>query len=157
MSVSLRDYLATHASEEDVKSALSKVKTEPRVEINPLDHERQVVYRHPDNARQIARYIHADAMLQAREYNSPLFDLEQQIAEALGPLAIEYLDPPDGGDVSLPEQVRRMREELIKTRGALVDTIAFLKLMPQPVHRTGVPQLTAEWAIWDQKRIRRTA
>ena len=66
LSMTLRDYFATHATEEDICTAMDLVKKVERV--RDLGNGHKVIERgYPDNTRQIARYIHADAMLKARE------------------------------------------------------------------------------------------
>lgn len=55
--MTLRDYFAAKATEEDIKAASKFV---GYVEINGVTCD-------PPNKRQLARYIHADAMLKARE------------------------------------------------------------------------------------------
>jgi hypothetical protein len=64
--VSLRDYFAAHATEEDICIALDSVN---KVDvIKDLGNGTKAIKRlYPDNARQIARYIHADLMLEARK------------------------------------------------------------------------------------------
>jgi hypothetical protein len=64
--MTLRDYFAAHATEEDICTAMDLVK---KVEVvRDLGNGHKVIERgYPDNTRQIARYIHADAMLKARE------------------------------------------------------------------------------------------
>ena len=63
--MTLRDYFATHATEEDICTAMDLVK---KVEVvRDLGNGHKVIERgYPDNTRQIARYIHADKMLKAR-------------------------------------------------------------------------------------------
>jgi hypothetical protein len=64
--MTLRDYFAVHATEEDICTAMSLVK---KVEVvRDLGNGHKVIERgYPENTRQIARYIHADAMLKARQ------------------------------------------------------------------------------------------
>jgi len=64
--ITARDYFAAHATEEDICTAMSLVK---KVEVvRDLGNGHKVIERcYPENTRQIARYIHADAMLKARE------------------------------------------------------------------------------------------
>ncbi len=64
--MTLRDYFAAHATEEDICTAMDLVK---KVEmVRDLGNGHKVIERsYPENTRQIARYIHADAMLKARE------------------------------------------------------------------------------------------
>ena len=64
--MALRDYFAAHATEEDICTAMDSVK---KVEVvRDLGNGHKVIERgYPDNTRQIARYIYADAMLKARE------------------------------------------------------------------------------------------
>ena len=63
--MTLRDYFAAHATEEDICTAMNLVK---KVEVvRDLGNGHKVIERgYPENTRQIARYIHADAMLKAR-------------------------------------------------------------------------------------------
>jgi hypothetical protein len=63
--MTLLDYFAAHASEEDVCVALDRVQ---KVEVvKDLGNGTKTIKReYPHNARQIARYIHAYAMLEAR-------------------------------------------------------------------------------------------
>lgn len=62
----LRDYFAAHATEEDICVALDSVRKVEKV--RDLGNGQKVIDRgYPDNARQIARYIHADLMMKARE------------------------------------------------------------------------------------------
>jgi hypothetical protein len=64
--MTLRDYFATHATEEDICTAINLVKNEEVV--RDLGNGHKVIDRgYPSNARQIARYIHADMMLKAME------------------------------------------------------------------------------------------
>jgi hypothetical protein len=46
-------------------------------------------------------------------------DIESALAEALSPFGNEFLDPPDGGNVTITEQVRRMSDALVAAREAL--------------------------------------
>jgi hypothetical protein len=64
--MTLRDYFAAHATEEDICTAMDLVK---KVEVvRDLGNGHKVIERgYPDNTRQIARYIHADQMLKARD------------------------------------------------------------------------------------------
>lgn len=64
--MTLRDYFAAHATEEDICIAMDLVK---KVDVvRDLGNGIKVVERgYPKNTRQIARYIHADAMLEARK------------------------------------------------------------------------------------------
>lgn len=64
--MTLRDYFAAHATEEDICTAMDLVKKVE--EVRDLGNGHKVVEKgYPQNTRQIARYIHADAMLKARE------------------------------------------------------------------------------------------
>ncbi len=64
--MTLRDYFAAHATEEDICTAMDLVKKVEQV--RDLDSGHKVIERgYPDNTRQLARYIHADAMLKARD------------------------------------------------------------------------------------------
>jgi len=64
--LTMRDYFAAHATEEDICTAMDLVQ---KVEVvRDLGNGHKVIERsYPENTRQIARYIHADAMLKARE------------------------------------------------------------------------------------------
>lgn len=64
--MTLRDYFAAHASEEDMCVALKSVQKVQRVK-DCGNGQKTIVMGYPDNARQIARFIHADQMLKARE------------------------------------------------------------------------------------------
>lgn len=64
--ITIRDYFAANASDDDIKEIISNM---PRVEKvfendNGMKH---IGVGLPDNARQTARYIHADAMLAERD------------------------------------------------------------------------------------------
>jgi hypothetical protein len=64
--MTLRDYFAAHATEEDICTAMDLVKKVE--EVRDLGNGHKVIEKgYPQNTRQIARYIHADAMLKARE------------------------------------------------------------------------------------------
>ena len=57
--------------------------------------------------------------------------IEQAMHDELSAISMSlrdhrYMDPPDGGDVSLAEQVARMRAEVDTLREALKDTMAAL-------------------------------
>lgn len=64
--MTLLDYFAAHATEEDICVALDSVK---KVEVVRVlgDGTKAISRGYPSNARQIARYIHANAMLKARD------------------------------------------------------------------------------------------
>jgi hypothetical protein len=63
--MTLRDYFAAHATEDDICIALDSI--EKVVSVSDLGNGVKATKRvYPDNARQLARYIHADAMLKAR-------------------------------------------------------------------------------------------
>ena len=64
--MTLRDYFAAHATEEDICTAMSLVQ---KVEVvRDLGNGHKVIEQgYPENTRQIARYIHADTMLKARQ------------------------------------------------------------------------------------------
>lgn len=64
--VTLRDFLAAHASEADIQKMIHKV---PLVHGSYRDRAGNVTptVSPPENNRQIARYMHADAMLEARK------------------------------------------------------------------------------------------
>lgn len=49
---------------------------------------------------------HEEAMRVIRDLRKEL----DEVANAIG--SVRWMDPPDGGNVSLGEQVRRMREDL---------------------------------------------
>jgi len=65
LNITLRDYFAAHATEEDICVAMDSVQ---KVEtVRDLGNGHKVIERgYPSNTRQLARYIHADAMLKAR-------------------------------------------------------------------------------------------
>lgn len=66
LGMTLRDYFAAHATEEDICTAMDLVKKVE--EVRDLGNGHKVIEKgYPQNTRQIARYIHADAMLKARE------------------------------------------------------------------------------------------
>lgn len=70
-----------------------------------------------------------EALLAALELESyGLRSLSDDIAQAIG--TVEFMDPPDGGDVSLPEQVRRMREALTALRDEREAVVATLRKNP---------------------------
>jgi hypothetical protein len=64
--ISLRDYFAIHATEDDICMALEFIE---KVDVvKDLGNGIKTIQKgYPDNARHLARYIHADAMLKARE------------------------------------------------------------------------------------------
>lgn len=63
--LSVRDYFAVHASEQEVQQMLVRV---PHVtKITESGGRKTEAQGLPDNANQIARYMVADAMLKARE------------------------------------------------------------------------------------------
>lgn len=64
--MTLRDYFAAHASEEDIKHAMRFVQPVEAILSGPNGHK-EVIQQHPTNARQVARYIVADQMLEARK------------------------------------------------------------------------------------------
>lgn len=64
--MTLRDYFAVHAGEEDIKRALRFVQHVETVLSSPNGHK-EVIKQYPTNAWQIARYIVADQMLEARK------------------------------------------------------------------------------------------
>ncbi len=61
------------------------------------------------------------------EARDELWRLETDVGAALTPFGCWFMDPPDGGDVSLGEQVKRMSEELVKTRQQRDDAIQSAK------------------------------
>lgn len=63
--MTLRDYFAVNASEEDIASAANLVKPVPTTVRDRYGHVETVPCK-PANTRQLARYIHADLMLKAR-------------------------------------------------------------------------------------------
>ena len=63
--MTLRDYFAAHATEEDICIALDLVK-KVELMIDAGDGIKAIKRVYPENARQLARYIHADLMLNAR-------------------------------------------------------------------------------------------
>lgn len=64
--MTLRDYLAAHASDEDVDAQLAHIDSVTVIR-RASDGSFFEGFEMPANARQIARYMHADAMLKARE------------------------------------------------------------------------------------------
>lgn len=65
LGMTLRDYFAAKASEEDIARMMKLV---PEVKfVRTTGGISRVCTELPTHARQIARYIHADAMLKARE------------------------------------------------------------------------------------------
>lgn len=68
LGMSLRDYFAAHATEEDIKALRSSVPRVTEIRDNfgpgPAFYEDRV---EPKNWRQRARYLHADMMLKARK------------------------------------------------------------------------------------------
>lgn len=65
-SQNLRDWLAVHASEEDIKEAMWQIKPVDVVRVDPNTRMHYMAKAYPDNKRCLARYIHADRMLRAR-------------------------------------------------------------------------------------------
>lgn len=67
LGMTLRDYLAAHATEEDIKALRSSVPRVTEIRNNygpgPAFSENRA---EPKNWRQVARYLHADLMLKAR-------------------------------------------------------------------------------------------
>lgn len=63
--MTLRDYFAAHASENDISHYFDRIQGVARV-VNRPDGGRQVLTDKPEGARQTARYLYADAMLNAR-------------------------------------------------------------------------------------------
>ena len=64
--MTLRDYFAAHAPQDDVERFYETVKVRKYIDVEPSGYHR-VNWRRPDNARYIARYMYADAMLKARK------------------------------------------------------------------------------------------
>lgn len=62
--MSLRDYFATHAGNSEIAEMLARVPMVGKVIVEGS--RKRITQAMPDNARQIARYMHADAMLKAR-------------------------------------------------------------------------------------------
>jgi hypothetical protein len=63
--MTLRDYFAAHATDDDICSAMERI---PKVEtVRDLGNGHKVIERgYPPNIRQMARFMHADAMLAER-------------------------------------------------------------------------------------------
>jgi hypothetical protein len=63
--MTLRDYFAAHATDDDICSAMDRI---PKVEtVRDLGNGHKVIERgYPPNIRQMARFMHADAMLAER-------------------------------------------------------------------------------------------
>ncbi len=64
--MTLLDYFAAHASEDDIQSVKPRIPDERRI-VEFGDGRKGPIYTAPENWRQIARYLHAQAMLKARE------------------------------------------------------------------------------------------
>lgn len=65
VGMTLRDYFAAHASEEEIQAMANRIPTVECVKTRPGGGG-EIVCEKPVNWRQIARYMHADAMLAAR-------------------------------------------------------------------------------------------
>jgi hypothetical protein len=63
--MTLRDYFAAKASDEDIAVIMAGMPDTERIFKGP-DGGKQIIRSRPENARQIARYMHADAMLKER-------------------------------------------------------------------------------------------
>ena len=63
--MALRDYFAVTATDADIEHLIPRVRWIDKVVVNS-EGQKEVLHDPPDNARQIARYMHADAMLKAR-------------------------------------------------------------------------------------------
>ena len=113
--------------------------------INELEHElaqARAELAAASEERRIAVAALEDAQRWADSESKEL----QSVAEALG---MRYLDPPDGGDVPLGEQVRRMSAELAAARTDLEDTKALLPNHPD----TGCAPRPTEMGDWWQQAI----
>lgn len=64
--MSLRDYFAAHASEEDIQKE-SRALEEVFMIVTGGDGSKRTIMAAPKNWRQTCRYLHADAMLRARQ------------------------------------------------------------------------------------------
>lgn len=64
--MSMRDYFAAHANETDIQSRILSIPKVKQV-FDAGNGKKEVRVEPPFNAREIARYMHADAMLAARE------------------------------------------------------------------------------------------
>jgi len=54
--------------------------------------------------------------------------MEKELSEVSGAIgSVRWMDPPDGGDVSMAEQVRRMRADLEAAEAKLITQTAALK------------------------------
>lgn len=67
--MTLRDYFAAHATEEDIADQMYRIKRIKKA-VPDGNGMTRVVSTLPDNARQIARYLHADDMIRASNYES---------------------------------------------------------------------------------------
>lgn len=65
MGMTLRDYMAIHASEPDIKEQLKQIAFVD-VEVADLWGGKHTIKGYPPGTRQRARYMHADAMLKER-------------------------------------------------------------------------------------------
>ncbi len=64
--MTLRDYFASHASDLDIEAMAGRIQ-EVRLVRTRADGSKEVYDDLPHNWRQIARYMHADLMLKARD------------------------------------------------------------------------------------------
>lgn len=63
------DAFANYATEQDIKEMLCNVGNIEKVVTDytyPHGQRKRIVHEQPDNARQIARYLHAEAMLETK-------------------------------------------------------------------------------------------
>lgn len=78
---------------------------------NPFSETEEIVF----DALAHARDLKAVLALPADGEGEPCRECEA-VSAAIG--SVEFMDPPDGGDVSLSKQVQRMRGALVMARGA---------------------------------------
>ncbi len=64
--MTLRDYFATHANEQDILFWLNEVQSEETI-VEDGAGQKHMKWGAPLEAREKARYLHADAMLKARK------------------------------------------------------------------------------------------
>ena len=65
--MTLRDYFAQAASEEEIEYQKPMIGAVEKIVNDGVGGNKRIVWGRPDNWRQIARYMHADAMLEARK------------------------------------------------------------------------------------------
>ena len=111
--MSLRDYIAIHASEADIDYHMTQGRVRDTGGKNhPLD---EPVYIYP--ARELARYRYADAMLKARESGESSETGVQGLITRLDEISRDIRDDAEDADVSevcvsILETVERIRRHL---------------------------------------------